>query len=82
MNSSHSVTVRLIGCATVTGGAEPGTQMRKDSLPVLRLKLSGGTVDTVARLSVPEFGEATFGPQKQTVAQIFGPTDVFDSPRR
>jgi len=49
----------------------------KDSLPVLRLNLSGGTVDTVARLSVPEFGEATFGPQKQTVAQIFGPTDVF-----
>ena len=62
---------------TVTGGAEPGTQMRKDSLPVLRLSLAGGTVDTVARLSVPEFGEATFGPQRQTVAQIFGPTDVF-----
>ena len=62
---------------TVTGGAEPGTQMRKDSLPVLRLNLAGGTVDTVARLSVPEFGEATFGPQRQTVAQIFGPTDVF-----
>jgi hypothetical protein len=62
---------------TVTGGAEPGTQMRKDSLPVLRLKLSGGTVDTVARLSVPEFGEALFGPQRQTVAQIFGPTDIF-----
>ena len=51
--------------------------MRKDSLPVLRLKLAGGTVDTVARLSVPEFGEATFGPQRQTVAQIFGPTDIF-----
>lgn len=62
---------------TVTGGAEPGTQMRKDSLPVLRLSLSGGGVDTVARLSVPEFGEATFGPQKQTVAQIFGPADIF-----
>ena len=62
---------------TVTGGAEPGTQMRKDSLPVLRLSLSGSGVDTVARLSVPEFGEATFGPQKQTVAQIFGPADVF-----
>ena len=62
---------------TVTGGAEPGTAMRKDSLPVLRLSLTGGTVDTVARLSVPEFGEATFGPQKQSVAQIFGPTDIF-----
>ena len=62
---------------TVTGGAEPGTAMRKDSLPVLRLSLGGGTVDTVAKLSIPEFGEATFGPQKQSVAQIFGPTDVF-----
>lgn len=62
---------------TVTGGAEPGTQMRKDSLPVLRLSLTGAGVDTIARLSVPEFGEATFGPQKQTVAQIFGPADIF-----
>ena len=62
---------------TVTGGAEPGTEMRKDSLPVLRLNLASGVVDTVARLSVPEFGEASFGPQKQTVAQIFGPTDIF-----
>jgi hypothetical protein len=62
---------------TVTGGAEPGTQMRKDSLPVLRLNFGAGTVDTVARLSVPEFGEATFGPQKQSVAQIFGPADIF-----
>lgn len=62
---------------TVTGGAEPGTQMQKDSLPVLRLNLAAGTVDTVARLSVPEFGEAMFGPQRQTVAQIFGPTDIF-----
>lgn len=62
---------------TVTGGAEPGTAMRKDSLPVLRLNLTSGVVDTVARLSVPDFGEATFGPQKQSVAQIFGPTDIF-----
>ncbi len=62
---------------TVTGGAEPGTQMRKDSLPVLRMNLASGVVDTVARLSVPEFGEAKFGPQIQTVAQIFGPTDIF-----
>jgi hypothetical protein len=62
---------------TVTGGAEPGSQMRKDSLPVLRLSLTGGAVDTVARLSIPEFGEATFGPQRQSVAQIFGPTDTF-----
>ena len=38
---------------TVTGGAEPGTQMRKDSLPVLRMNLASGVVDTVARLSVP-----------------------------
>ena len=62
---------------TVTGGAEPGTAMRTDSLPVLRLGLTSGTVDTVARLSIPEFGEATFGPQRQSVAQIFGPTDIF-----
>ena len=62
---------------TVTGGADPGTEMRKDSLPVLRLNLASGAIDTVARLSIPDFGEATFGPQKQTVAQIFGPTDIF-----
>lgn len=64
---------------TVTGGADPGTQMQKDSLPVLRLALQGGAIDTVARLSVPEFGEARFGPQAQTVAKIYGPTDIFGS---
>ncbi len=62
---------------SVTGGADPGTAMQSDSLPVLRLGLDGNTVDTIARLSLPDFGEAQFGPQKQRVAQIFGPTDIF-----
>ena len=62
---------------SVTGGAEPGVVMRNDSLPVLRMNFATGGVDTIARLSVPEFGEAKFGPQVQTVAQIFGPADVF-----
>jgi len=62
---------------TVTGGAEPGSAIRKDSLVVLRLSLTGGGVDTVARLSLPEYGDATFGNQVQSVARIFGPTDIF-----
>jgi hypothetical protein len=62
---------------SVTGGAEPGVVMRNDSLPVLRMNFATGGVDTIARLSVPEFGEAKFGPQVQTVAHIFGPADVF-----
>lgn len=62
---------------SVAGGAEPGTLVRNDSMPVLRLALDGTTADTVARLSLPEFGDASFGPEVQSVARIFGPTDIF-----
>jgi hypothetical protein len=62
---------------TVLGGAEPGTTMLSDSLVVLRLALDGTTVDTVARMSPPLFGEARFGEQVQRVARIFGPADAF-----
>lgn len=62
---------------TVLGGAEPGTTMFSDSLVVLRMEVGGVTVDTVARLSPPEYGEATFGESKQKVALVFGPNDAF-----
>lgn len=56
---------------------EPGQTMRRDSVPVLRIKLGSGTVDTVARLAAPEFGEAMFGEQKQPAATVFAPNDFF-----
>jgi hypothetical protein len=56
---------------------EPGQTTRPDSVPVLRIKLGGGKVDTVARLSAPEFGEARFGEQKQPAAKVFAPNDFF-----
>ncbi len=62
---------------TVMGGAEPGTAMFTDSLVVLRVALDGATVDTVARVSPPEYGEATIGEASQKVAQIYGPADAF-----
>jgi hypothetical protein len=61
----------------VLGGAEPGTQLRRDSIVVLRIALASGKVDTVARLSGPDFGMARFGEQMQEVAKVFGPTDNF-----
>ena len=57
--------------------AEPGQTRRPDSVPVLRIELGGGKVDTVARLSAPEFGEAMFGEQKQQAAKVFAPNDFF-----
>jgi hypothetical protein len=56
---------------------EPGQATRPDSVPVLRIALGGGKVDTVARLSAPEFGEAVFGEQKQQAAKVFAPNDFF-----
>ncbi len=61
----------------VLGGAEPGTTMFSDSMVVLRLDVDGTRADTVARLSPPSFGEATFGESKQRVALVFGPNDAF-----
>lgn len=62
----------------VLGGLEPGqAPTRPDSLPVLRINLATGVADTVASLGTPEFGEARFGEQKQEVAKVFGPLDVF-----
>ncbi len=56
---------------------EPGQTVRPDSVPVLRIKLHSGKVDTVARLAAPEFGEAVFGEQKQPAAKVFAPNDFF-----
>jgi hypothetical protein len=61
----------------VIGGGEPGRAVRPDSIPVLRLTLKGGVVDTVARLAGPEYGDATFGEQVQQAAKVFAPNDFF-----
>jgi hypothetical protein len=57
--------------------SEPGQATRPDSIPVLRIELGGGKVDTVARLSAPELGDAVFGEQKQQAAKVFAPNDFF-----
>ena len=56
---------------------EPGQIKRPDSIAVIRIKLDGSKVDTVARLAAPEFGEAVFGEQKQQAATVFAPNDFF-----
>ncbi|MCU0620253.1 MAG: hypothetical protein MUC69_01975 [Gemmatimonadales bacterium] len=61
----------------VLGGSAPGARVRRDSLPLLRVRLADGAVDTVAQLSGPEFGLAKFGEQMQEVAKVFGPNDAF-----
>ena len=61
----------------VLGGAEPGHPARPDSVPVLRIALKTGKVDTVANLSSPEFGDAIFGEQTQQAAKVFAPNDFF-----
>lgn len=61
----------------VLGGGEPGRIIRPDSIPVLRLAVKGGTVDTVALLAGPEYGDATFGNQVQQAAKVFAPNDFF-----
>jgi hypothetical protein len=61
----------------VVGGGEPGRILRPDSIPVLRLTVKGGGVDTVALLAGPEYGDATFGEQVQQAAKVFAPNDFF-----
>jgi hypothetical protein len=61
----------------ILGGSEPGSQVRPDSIPVLRIALKSGTVDTIARLAAPEYGDATFGEQVQQAAKVFAPNDHF-----
>jgi hypothetical protein len=58
-------------------GTEPGVTHRGDSVPVLRIHLAGGQVDTVAHLATPEFGKAKFGEQVQEAAMVFAPNDFF-----
>jgi hypothetical protein len=59
------------------GGGEPGQAVRPDSIPVLRIRFAGGTVDTVARLAAPEYGDAVFGEEVQQAAKVFAPNDFF-----
>jgi hypothetical protein len=61
----------------VLGGAEPGKAVRPDSVPVLRIGLKSGKVDTVANLASPEYGDAMFGEQMQQAAKVFAPNDFF-----
>jgi hypothetical protein len=61
----------------VLGGSEPGQPLLPDSIPVLRIALKTGVVDTVARLAAPEYGDATFGEQVQQAAKVFAPNDHF-----
>jgi hypothetical protein len=57
--------------------AEPGVTRRADSVPVLRIHLADGKVDTVANLAAPQFGRAKFGEQVQEAAVVFAPNDFF-----
>jgi hypothetical protein len=61
----------------VLGGGEPGQAVRPDSIPVLRLMLSSGRADTIARLAAPEYGDAVFGEEVQQAAKVFAPNDFF-----
>jgi hypothetical protein len=58
-------------------GTEPGVTQRPDSVPVLRIHLADGKVDTVANLAAPPFGKARFGEQVQEAATVFAPNDFF-----
>jgi hypothetical protein len=57
--------------------SEPGSTLRPDSVPVLRIRFVGGKVDTVANLAAPRFGKAKFGEQVQEAAVVFAPNDFF-----
>jgi hypothetical protein len=61
----------------ILGGGEPGRSVRPDSIPVLRIALKSGVVDTIANLASPEYGDATFGEQVQQAAKVFAPNDHF-----
>ena len=56
---------------------EPGVTRRPDSVPVLRIHLADGKVDTIAHLAAPLFGRARFGEQVQEAATVFAPNDFF-----
>lgn len=60
----------------VLGGGEPGSAVRPDSVPVLRLRPEAVTADTVGYLAAPDYGDAMFGEQMQQVAMVFGPNDL------
>lgn len=62
---------------SIMGGGEPGTPVRPDSIPVIRIALKSGAVDTIAKLAAPEYGDATFGEQVQQAAKVFAPNDHF-----
>jgi hypothetical protein len=61
----------------VLGGGEPGRTVRPDSIPILRIALRSGAVDTVAHLASPEYGDATFGEEVQQAVKVFAPNDFF-----
>ncbi len=61
----------------IMGGNDPGKTVLPDSIPILRIALKSGKVDTVARLAAPEYGPARFGEQIQQAAKVFAPNDVF-----
>jgi hypothetical protein len=61
----------------ILGGGEPGRSLRPDSIPVLRMTVRTGAVDTVALLAAPEYGDAVFGEQVQQAAKVFAPNDFF-----
>jgi hypothetical protein len=61
----------------ILGGGEPGRSLRPDSIPVLRMRVASGAVDTVALLAAPEYGDAVFGEQVQQAAKVFAPNDFF-----
>jgi hypothetical protein len=61
----------------ILGGGEPGRSLRPDSVPVLRIALNGGAVDTVAHMATPEYGDARFGEQVQQAVKVFAPNDHF-----
>ena len=61
----------------ILGGGEPGRLVRPDSIPVLRIALKTGRVDTIAQLAAPVYGDAVFGDQVQQAAMVFAPNDHF-----
>ncbi|HEU5303537.1 MAG TPA: hypothetical protein VFU40_02730 [Gemmatimonadales bacterium] len=61
----------------VLGSREPGRTLRTDSIPVLRISLETGKVDTAAVLAGPEYADATFGEQVHQAAKVFAPNDHF-----
>jgi hypothetical protein len=61
----------------ILGGGEPGRTLRPDSIPVLRMTVKTGAVDTVALLAAPEYGDAVIGEQVQQAAKVFAPNDFF-----